>query len=127
VQIEDAGAEAVIGDPDRIATLARALEHVAVSYVLLGSAVGEGEQLAALHGTRLEMLLARMLDSTVRGIVYESAGSVDRAVLAGGAGRVQAFCEDSRIPYVLLSADPSEPRSWLDAAADAADRVLSER
>ena len=34
---------------------------------------GTPEQLAALHGTRLEMLLERMLDTTVRGVVYERA------------------------------------------------------
>ena len=43
-----------------------------------------------------------MIDTTVRAIVYESAGSVDPAVLAGGAERVRAACEDSLIPYALL-------------------------
>ena len=83
--IEDAGAEAVIGDPDIVATLARSLEHVTVACVLLGSAVGSPEAVAALHGPRLEMLLTRVLDTTVRGVVYEAAGSVDAGVLAGGA------------------------------------------
>ena len=76
--IEAAGVEAYVGDPDRIATLAPALEHVGVACLLLGSAIGDPEQLEALHGTRLEMLLTRMLDTTVRGVVYECAGSVDR-------------------------------------------------
>ena len=102
-EIEAAGAEAVIGDPDVVATLARSLEHVSVACVLLGSAVGSSEQLAALHGTRLEMLLTRMLDTTVRGIVYEAAGAVDAAVLERRRARcVRACCEDSRIPYALL-------------------------
>jgi len=105
-EIEAAGAEAVIGDPDVVATLARSLDHVSVACVLLGSAVGSPEQLAALHGPRLEMLLTRMLDTTVRGIVYETAGAVDPAVLRAGAERVRACCEDSRIPYALLEADP---------------------
>ena len=74
-----------MGDPDVVGTLVRSFEHVSVACVLLGSAEGTPAQLAALHGTRLEMLLARMLDTTVRGIVYEASGSVDRDVLAAGA------------------------------------------
>ena len=72
--IEAAGAEAVVGDPDRVATIAPAFEHVGAAVILLGSAVGTPEALAALHGSRLDMLLLRMLDSTVRGIVYEAVG-----------------------------------------------------
>ncbi len=95
-----------MGDPDVVGTLVRSFEHVSVACVLLGSAEGTPAQLAALHGTRLEMLLARMLDTTVRGIVYEASGSVDREVLAAGADLVRKRCEDSRIPYALLGAGP---------------------
>ncbi len=123
-EIEATGAEAVIGDPDVVATLARSLEHVSIACVLLGSAVGSPEQLAALHGTRLEMLLTRMLDTTVRGIVYEAAGSVDAALLGAGAARVRERCEDSRIPYVLLEADPADVDAWTDAAVAAVNRAL---
>ena len=123
-EIEAAGAEAVIGDPDVVATLARSLEHVSIACVLLGSAVGSPEQLAALHGTRLEMLLTRMLDTTVRGIVYEAAGSVDAALLGAGAARVRERCEDSRIPYALLEADPADVDAWTVAAVAAVNRAL---
>ena len=123
-EIEAAGAEAVIGDPDVVATLARSLEHVSIACVLLGSAVGSPEQLAALHGTRLEMLLTRMLDTTVRGIVYEVAGSVDAALLGAGAARVRERCEDSRIPYALLEADPADVDAWKFAAVAAVNRAL---
>jgi hypothetical protein len=126
-ELETAGAEVVVADPDRIATLAPALEHVGVVCVLLGSAAGTRAQLEALHGTRLDMLLTRVLDSTVRAIVYEAAGTVDSAVLAGGAARVRAFCEDSRIPFALLDADPADHDGWGSAAADAVERVLAPR
>jgi uncharacterized protein YbjT (DUF2867 family) len=124
-EIEAAGAEPYVGDPDRIATLAPAFEHVSVACVLLGSASGAVEQIAALHGTRLEMMLQRMLDTTIRGIVYEASGSVDQAMLDRGAERVRAVCEASRIPYVLLDAEPAEPVAWLSAATDAVARVLA--
>ena len=126
-EIEAIGAEAVVGDPDVIATLARSLDHVSVACVLLGSADGSAERLAALHGTRLEMLLTRMLDTTVRGIVYEAAGSVDRALLDAGAELVRERCEDSRIPFALLDADPGDASAWVSAAVRAVDRVLTQR
>jgi Trk K+ transport system NAD-binding subunit len=125
-QIEAVGAEAYMGDPDRVATLARALEHVSIACILLASATGPPERIAALHGTRLEMLLTRVLDTTVRGIVYEARGAVDPALLRGGAQRVRAACDESRIPYVLLDADPSEPRVWVAAARGAVDGLLRE-
>ena len=126
-EIEAAGVEVVVGDPDVVATLARAFEHVSVTCVLLGSAVGSPERLAALHGTRLEMLLTRMLDTTVRGIVYETAGSVDAAVLEAGAAHVRARCDDSRIPYALLDANPSSGAAWTSAAVQAVECVLTRR
>ena len=121
-EIEAAGAEAVVADPDRIATLIPALEHAGVGCILLGSATGSAESVAELHSSRLEMLLLRMLDTTVRGVVYEAAGTVDPAVLAAGSELVRRFCEDSRMPYALLS--DGGAGGWLDEAADAVDRVL---
>ena len=117
----------MIGDPDVVATLARSLEHVSVACVLLGSAVGSPEQLAALHGTRLDMLLTRMVDTTVRGIVYEASGTVDADVLEAGAARVRECCEDSRIPYALLRADPAEAAAWAVAALAAVNSALDGR
>jgi uncharacterized protein YbjT (DUF2867 family) len=123
-QIDAAGVEGVVADPDRIATLTGALEHVGAVCLLLGSAAGSPEALAALHGTRLEMLLLRILDTTVRGVVYEATGTVNPAILAAGGARVRSFCEESRIPYALLDRDLS---TWPVGAADAVDRVLAPR
>jgi hypothetical protein len=123
-EIESTGAEPFIGDPDRIATLAPALDHVGVACVLLGSATGTSEQLEALHGTRMEMLMTRILDTTVRGVVYERSGSVDLAVLDEGARRVREACERSLIPYVLLDADPGDYAGWVAAASGAVQQLL---
>ncbi len=119
--------EPFVGNPDRVGTLAPALAHVGVACVLLGSARGDTEQLRALHSTRLEMLLERMLDTTVRGVVYECSGTVDAAVLADGATRVRRACERSLTPYVLLSADPTDHVGWPVAAAAAVNRALLDR
>jgi uncharacterized protein YbjT (DUF2867 family) len=123
-EIEACGAEALVGDPNVVGTLARGLDHVAVACILLGSAAGTPERLAALHGPRLEMLLTRMVDTTVRAVVYEAAGSVDPDVLRAGAARVRARCEDSRIPYVLLDADGTDAGAWTLAAVAAVQRAL---
>jgi uncharacterized protein YbjT (DUF2867 family) len=119
--IEAAGAEAVIADPDRVVTLVPAFEHVAVVCILLGSVRGDA---SALHGTRLEMLLHKLLDTTVRGIVYEARGSAQPALLEAGAARVSAFCDDSRIPYALLRADPTLHDGWVPEAYDAVVGLL---
>jgi hypothetical protein len=117
--IEAAGAEAVIADPDRVATLAPAFEHIAVACLLLGSASDP-----SVHGPRLEMLLTRLVDTTMRGIVYEVSGIASAELLRAGGERVQAFCEDARIPYVLLDSDPNDHTAWTHAAAGAVDQVL---
>jgi HEAT repeat protein len=64
-RIEAAGAECWIGDPDVVGTLRYALESVTILVWALGTAAGTDERVAALHGSRLEMMLGRVIDSTV--------------------------------------------------------------
>ncbi len=123
-ELEAAGVEPFIGDPDRVGTLVPALHHVSVVCILLGSAVGSPEQLAELHGTRLEMLLHKLLDTTARGLVYEAAGTAGRPVLEKGSSLVRAAAERSRIPYALIEVDPGPFTTWLDVAASAVERAL---
>ena len=123
--IEAAGAEVWIGDPDRIATISYALDGVTILCWLMGSAVGPAEQVSALHGSRLRMLLERTIDTTVRGVLYEAAGSVDGALLAAGAETVRAACDYSEIPWALLEADPTAHDAWLAAALAAIDELLA--
>lgn len=125
-EIEDVGAEAVLGDPDRVATLVGALEHVTVACILLGSAAGSAEELRALHGTRLEMLLTKVTDTTVRGVVYESRGTVDSEVRGAGADLVRAFGARALARYALLDSDPDRPEEWLIGALEAIERVLAD-
>jgi uncharacterized protein YbjT (DUF2867 family) len=125
--IEAAGAEAVVADPDRVATLVPALDHVSVACLLLGSATGSPEQLEALHGSRLEMLLTRLVDTTVKGVVYETRGSVDPALLEAGAESVQAFTARTRAGWAPLDADPADHSGWLDSAIQRVAEVLGPR
>jgi hypothetical protein len=119
--IAAAGVEPFLGDPDRVGTLVPALAHVGVVCVLLGSAVGDT---SSLHGSRLEMLLGKLLDTTVRGVVYESAGTVPAELLARGSEQVRAVCEQSRIPFALLDVDPADHRAWLERGLRAVESVM---
>ena len=123
--IEAAGAEVWIGDPDRIATISYALADVTILCWLMGSAEGPAEQVGALHGSRLRMLLERSIDTTVRGLLYEAAGSVDAGLLAAGSETVRAACDYSEIPHALLDADPADHDAWLAAALRAVDGLLA--
>src|SRR3954451_4110902 len=61
--IEETGAECWIGDPDRVGTLRYALDNATILLWALGTASGEAEGVAALHGSRLAMMLERTVDT----------------------------------------------------------------
>jgi nucleoside-diphosphate-sugar epimerase len=125
-EIQSSGAEPVLADPDRVATLIEPLDHVTIACILLASAAAPREQLQALHGTRLAMLLTKLIDTTVRGVVYESRGTVDAQLLADGAQLVRAFGERSLARTVMLEADPANPNGWLTAALEAVDSAVGD-
>jgi nucleoside-diphosphate-sugar epimerase len=119
-EIEAAGAEAVVADPDRLGTIMVQLAGVTLICWLMGSATGADD----LHGPRLETLLERLVDTPVRGIVYEAAGSVEPALLASGAAAVGAAADRWRMPAEVVEADPAEHAAWLAAMRAAVERLL---
>jgi nucleoside-diphosphate-sugar epimerase len=123
--IAAAGAEPYVGDPDRIGTLMDALPGVTIVCWLLGTASGDPERVAALHAGRLRMLCEKIVDTGVRGLVYEGAGSVDGDALARGAEVARDAHVRWMIPLELLTAPPSERDEWLAAAVAAVGRLLS--
>jgi hypothetical protein len=124
--IEDAGGEGVVADPDRVVTLAPALAGVGVVCVLLGSAQGSAGAVEALHSERLAMLLSRIIDTPVRGFIYEASGSVDPTVLGRGAELVTEFCSRSHIPLGLVADRGVAPWDlWAARLADDVERVLT--
>jgi hypothetical protein len=122
--IEAVGAECWVGTPDRLATLRRALDGVAVACWLLGTACGGAEELSELHGSRLAFFGTQTIDTTIRGLVYEAAGSVSPAVLDVGRETIAEVAERNSIPLEILSADPGERERWLEAASHAIDALL---
>jgi nucleoside-diphosphate-sugar epimerase len=119
-EIAAVGAEAVVADPDRLATLVPQLAGVSAVCWLLGSAEGAPE----LHGARLRTLLERLVDTPVRGVVYEAAGSMDGQLLAAGAAITREASARWRIPVEIVDEDPSSHAQWEAAMAAAVQRVL---
>lgn len=122
--IAAAGAEPYVGDPDRIATLMEGLTGTTIVCWLLGTATGDPEAVAALHGPRLRMLCEKVVDTPVRGLIYEAAGTGGEAALAGGREVASAAHETWQIPLEFLEADPAEHDRWLAEAVAAVGRLL---
>jgi uncharacterized protein YbjT (DUF2867 family) len=116
------GAEAVQADPDRLGTVMTQLAGVTVVCWLLASAGGANA--GELHGPRLGTLLERLVDTPVRGVVYEAAGTVEPKLLRGGAGAVHAAAERWRLPAEIVEADPADHDAWLAAMRAAVARLL---
>ena len=111
--IRAAGAEPYIGDPDRIGTLMDALSGVTIVCWLMGTI-----PVPELHEGRLRMLWEKLVDTPVRGVVYEGA-------LPQGEQVARTASQTWQIPLEILDADPLDHAAWLAAARGAVDRLLS--
>ena len=119
-ELTTAGIEGVVADPDRLATLVPALDGVTVVCWLMGSAAGSPE----VHGPRLRTLMEHLVDTPVRGLVYEAAGPAGPDLLAAGAEIVREASLTWHIPSQVVSADPADHEAWLAAMKEAVERLL---
>jgi hypothetical protein len=110
--IRAAGAEPYVGDPDRIGTLMDALSGVTIVCWLMGTI-----PVPELHEGRLRMLCEKLVDTPVRGVVYEGA-------LTQGEQVARTASQTWRIPLEVLGADPLDHDAWLASARGAIDRLL---
>jgi uncharacterized protein YbjT (DUF2867 family) len=106
------GAEPYVGDPDRVATLMDSLHGVTIVCWLMGTIPDPD-----LHAGRLRMLWEKLVDTPVRGVVYEGA-------LPQGEQVARTASETWQIPLAILDADPLDHEAWLQAARGAVDRLL---
>ena len=116
------GIEAVQADPDRLGTLLAHLADVSAVCWLMGSAEGDGVE--ALHGPRWQSMVERLVDTPVRGAVYEGAGSVSVALLEAGAATARAAAETFHIPVEVIEVDPADHPAWMAASRAAVEAVL---
>ena len=110
--IRAAGAEPYVGDPDRIGTLMDALSGVTIVCWLMGTI-----PVPELHEGRLRMLWEKLVDTPVRGVVYEGA-------LPQGEQVARTASQTWQIPLEVLDADPLDDDAWLASARGAIDRLL---
>ena len=113
--IEAAGAEPYVGDPDRIATLMDALPGVAVVAWLMGTA-----DAPEVHDGRLRMLCEKLVDTGVRGLIYEATGPWS----ATGEAIVRDAHARWEIPLEVVTADPAEHDAWRVAMVAAVAGLL---
>ena len=118
--IEESGADGVVADPDRLGTLMPALAGVSAICWLMGSA-GDAP---AINGDRLQTLVERLVDTHVRGLVYEAAGPAGPELLGAGAGIVREASETWHMPVAVVAQDPGDHAAWLEAMRAGVSRVL---
>jgi uncharacterized protein YbjT (DUF2867 family) len=103
--IAAAGIEPAAADPDRPGTILELVGDVAVLVLLLGSCRGSEEELAAIHGPRLERLLEHLVETPVRGVLYEGTEE--------GAEIVRAAERTWRIP-VRVAGEGNDPATLVE-------------
>ena len=124
-EIEGVGAECWHGTPERLATLRGALDRVAIACWLLAGARGPEQDLEELHTRRLEFFLTQMIDTTVRGFVYEARGDTPAAsALAEGEQIARELCERNVIPLAVLGAEAGDGDAWQQQARSAIEELL---
>lgn len=121
--IEAQGIEAVRADPDRLGTLLAHLAEVSVVCWLMGSAHGDGVE--AVHGPRWQSMVERLVDTSVRGAVYEGAGSVTAPLLEAGAAIARKAAHTFRMPVEVVEIGPADHVAWLAASRAAVAAVMS--
>ena len=116
--IEAAGIEPALADPERPGTILDLVHDVTVLVLLLGSATGSAEELEAIHGPRLERLMEHLVETPVRGVLYEGTEA--------GEEIVRNAARTWRIPVRILPR-PSQPAysAGTDGLADEVQAVLA--
>jgi uncharacterized protein YbjT (DUF2867 family) len=123
--IEAAGIEPVRADPEQPGTILELVDDVAILIWLMGSATGE--TVADIHGPRLESLLERLVETPVRGFIYEGAGKVDARLLAGGAGLARNAERTWRIPVTVTETPRSNGPAWVEELETSVVEILARR
>src|SRR4051812_251226 len=103
------------------------MPHVANTTVmcwLMASATGD--DVAVLHRTRLQTVLERLVDSPVRGMVYEAAGTLSPKLLREGAAEVRKASLIWQMPAAIVEADPSDLTAWRAAMVAGVERILAD-
>ena len=128
-EIEASGAECWLGAPERLGSLRAALDGVTIACWMLARATGSAAEVRSLHGSRLELFLRYVIDTTVRGFVYDaSPGALSEQLLEEGAAVTRSLTRQHSIPaWVLVHGDeaPGDDAGWVRAAREAVEGFLA--
>jgi hypothetical protein len=123
--IEDAGFEAAEADPLLPGTVLELVGDVALVVWLMGSAGGEEDPAAGVNGERLESLLAKLVDTPVRGFAYEAAGTAEAPSLTRGREHVEHAAATWSIPAAFIEDPPAgDWDAWTRSASVAVMDLL---
>jgi hypothetical protein len=122
-QLDAAGIEPAVGDPYRLATLMPHVANTSAMVWLMGSATGDDVE--ALHRTRLQTVLERLVDTPVRGMVYEAAGTLAPSLLREGATEVRKAALTWQMPNAIVEQRPTDHEAWLAAMIAGVEEVLA--
>src|SRR3954447_10428551 len=122
-ELEAAGVEPVVGDPYRLATLMPHVANTSAMVWLMASATGDDVE--ALHRTRLETVLERLVDIPVRGMVYEAAGTLPSELFREGAATVRKASLTWQMPVAIVDESPRDHERWVAAMLAGVESVLS--
>ena len=70
------------------------------------------------------MMLSKVIDTTVRGVVYEAAGTIDPQAFATGIAELERMGRLNEIPHEVVDADPTDQRTWVAAVRRAIGRAI---
>jgi hypothetical protein len=122
--IAEAGIEPALADPLQPHTVLDLVGDVAIVLWLFASATGSPEELSAIHGPRLERLMERLVETPVRGFVYEMKGTVDPILLEHGSEVLEAAGDTWRVGISCVFVDPGDPHDWAEIVAGAATSLV---
>lgn len=122
-ELEARGIEAMVGDPYRLQTLMPHVANTSALVWLMGSPTGDDVE--ALHRTRLQTVLERLVDTPVRGMVYEAAGTLPAELYREGAAAVRKAALTWEMPNVIVETDPRAHADWLAAMLAGVEEVLA--
>ena len=117
--IEAAGLEAAPADPDRVGSIVQLLGDVtALAWLLVAVPAPEG---TVLNSERLGSLLEKLVDTPVRGLVFEAPASGE------GLAAVEDAATRWQIPVEVVSVDRGDAGGWASEVADAVERSVGLR
>lgn len=124
-RVADVGIEPVEADPIQLSQLMQHIEDVAVIVWLMGDAKGDESDVSMLHDAVLEHVLRKLVDTHVRGFVYEASGGVSAGLLKKGREHVERANHTWHIPVGFIDQSQDDPGRWLAQALQSVTSLLS--